>query len=693
MHLTKYISRPGLGLGRLLTVYLLAWSRFTYALKLDPNSTDSIKSVSKQIAADMMEFYIGDQPGQIPGLLPEPYYWWYAGAMFGSLVDYWYYTGDDQYVDVVRQALVFQVGDYDDYMPRNQTRTEGNDDQGFWALTVMSAAEYNFPHPKPEEPQYLALAQAVFNTQAARWDNENCGGGLRWQIFQWNGGYNYKNSISQACFFALGARLALFTGNSSYADWAETTWDWMWDIDLINHETWGVYDGGHVEDGCKKKVPYQWSYNAGGMILGAAAMYNYTESDVWKDRLDGLLKGISVFFKPAESDPKGSPGTIMSEVACEPVRLCNLDQTSFKAYLTRWLAVTTQWAPHTADLIIPLLKTSAVAATSKCTAGANGRMCSLFWLEDEFSGNITVGQQMAALEITLSCMIESRPAPLTGDNGGTSKGDPSAGSEDIGRTEPQRDWKKITSGDKAGAAILTALVLGMLIAGMIWMFTDETSDKDVIHQFRGFTAATVATFGAVAAGGGVAALLDHQREKPINEKSGAVLQVGSNTSVGENGNKTGASAASPVFVGTTHNTTSGHQRRASNMPIGWPHNRSMRASTLVDPDSIQPVSGRFSRDWTGSGPEASNASFPGSPSTPVVADSPSTPKSSAPAHTHTHNGSTSRFVEEIDDGPTRNPEEHAIGGGLGQGAVDATNVSSTKTNDKTNGHGSIGVAQ
>lgn len=109
---------------------------------------------------------------------------WYAGAMFGSLVDYWYYTGDDQYVDVVKQALMFQVGDYNDYMPRNQTRTEGNDDQGFWALTVMSAAEYNFPQPKADEPQYLALAQAVFNTQAARWETEHCNGGLRWQIFQ-----------------------------------------------------------------------------------------------------------------------------------------------------------------------------------------------------------------------------------------------------------------------------------------------------------------------------------------------------------------------------------------------------------------------------------------------------------------------------------------------------------------------------
>lgn len=112
--------------------------------------------------------------------------------MMGTLIDYWYYTGDDTYNDLTSQALLFQVGETNDYMPRNQTRTEGNDDQGFWGLSVMSAAEYKFPDPPADQPQWLALAQAVFNTQAARWDTEHCAGGLRWQIFTWNNGYDYK---------------------------------------------------------------------------------------------------------------------------------------------------------------------------------------------------------------------------------------------------------------------------------------------------------------------------------------------------------------------------------------------------------------------------------------------------------------------------------------------------------------------
>jgi hypothetical protein len=45
-------------------------------------------------------------------------------------------TGDPTYVDVTTQALLFQVGPNNDYMTPNQTKTEGNDDQGFWGLAA-----------------------------------------------------------------------------------------------------------------------------------------------------------------------------------------------------------------------------------------------------------------------------------------------------------------------------------------------------------------------------------------------------------------------------------------------------------------------------------------------------------------------------------------------------------------------------
>jgi mannan endo-1,6-alpha-mannosidase len=120
--------------------------------------------------------------------------------MWGTLVDYWHYTGDAAYVNKTSDSLLFQTGPYNNYMPPNWTASLGNDDQAFWALSAMLAAETRFPDPpKDDKRQWLALVQAVFNTQAHpdRHD-KTCNGGLRWQIPPSNNGYNYKNSKSSA---------------------------------------------------------------------------------------------------------------------------------------------------------------------------------------------------------------------------------------------------------------------------------------------------------------------------------------------------------------------------------------------------------------------------------------------------------------------------------------------------------------
>jgi len=51
--------------------------------------------------------------------------------MFGAMLDYYYYTGDPTYNDVTSQAMLWQVGPNRDYMTPNQTKSTGNDDQGF----------------------------------------------------------------------------------------------------------------------------------------------------------------------------------------------------------------------------------------------------------------------------------------------------------------------------------------------------------------------------------------------------------------------------------------------------------------------------------------------------------------------------------------------------------------------------------
>ncbi|KAK3299698.1 glycoside hydrolase [Chaetomium fimeti] len=425
---------------------------------------------ARTLAYDLMLFYKGNQTGEIPGILPGPptehkgdYYWWEGGAMMGTYIDYWFLTGDKSYNHVIEEGMLHQTGPNADYMPPNHTASLGNDDQGFWGMSAMLAAENKFPNPPEGKPHWLALAQGVFHTQASPERHDNtCNGGLRWQVPPTNAGYNYKNTIANACFFNLGARLARYTTNASYAEWADKTFNWLWNVQYIDHETWAVYDGGHVEHNCTDINRAQFSYNAGLLLQGAAFMFNYTNgSTIWQDRIDNLLKGmIRDFF----------PDDVAFELPCERRRGCTPDMLTFKGYVHRWLSVATKLAPHTAEIILPLLRKSAEAAAKQCTGGATGRVCGFYW-----SGGVFVdpavdhtsgaGEAMNVLAAVSSLLIDQAPPPATNATG-ISKGDINAGSRSRGASEP---LEPITTADRAGAGILTMLILAGFIGTWGWM--------------------------------------------------------------------------------------------------------------------------------------------------------------------------------------------------------------------------------
>lgn len=98
---------------------------YVEALQLDPNSQDSIKDVSSKVARQLVARYATKDDkgvyhyfGGWPGVLYPPYYWWQAGGMLGTLLDYWHYTGDDQYNALIRESLIHQFGD-DNNLVRN----------------------------------------------------------------------------------------------------------------------------------------------------------------------------------------------------------------------------------------------------------------------------------------------------------------------------------------------------------------------------------------------------------------------------------------------------------------------------------------------------------------------------------------------------------------------------------------------
>ncbi|PYH89310.1 mannan endo-1,6-alpha-mannosidase [Aspergillus ellipticus CBS 707.79] len=430
------------------------------AIDYDLDDPESIKAACKSIAHQMLTHYTGMNPGDNPGNLPDPYYWWEAGAMFNALIEYWFTTGDTTWNNITTQGITWQAGPSGSFMPANQTRTEGNDDQGFWAFAAMSAAERNFPNPTdPDTPGWLAMAQAVFNTQAARWDPETCGGGLRWQIFTWNNGYNYKNTISNGCFFNLAARLAKYTGNQTYADWATKVWDWTREVGFMTDD-YRFWDGADDRNGCVDFNHIEWTYNTGVYLMGAATMYNFTESPDWKEHTQGIINASSVFF---EDD-------VMYERACEPIDTCEVDQRSFKGYLARWMAATTQMAPFTFDQVMPKLRASAKAAAQTCTGGAGQAACGLEWTSRKWDGMDDVGIQLAALEVMQSTLIPRVDPPVTHDTGGTSQGNPGGGDPSPPPPPvPEGLRIEIDTADRAGAGILTAVMSFVLIGSTGWM--------------------------------------------------------------------------------------------------------------------------------------------------------------------------------------------------------------------------------
>jgi mannan endo-1,6-alpha-mannosidase len=169
-----------------------------------------------------------------------------------------------------------------------------------------------------------------------------------------------------------------------------------------------------------------------------------------------LKNTLEVFF----------PGDIAYEVACETELTCTTDMYSFKGYIHRWLSTVTQLAPYTADKILPVLRKSAQAAIAQCVGGNDGRQCGFSWSSGKFDGKMGAGQQMNVLGAVSSLLITSARAPVTAKTGGTSQGDVNAGSnsDDFLRHDPP-----ITAGDKAGASILTFIILASATGTFGWM--------------------------------------------------------------------------------------------------------------------------------------------------------------------------------------------------------------------------------
>lgn len=145
---------------------------------------------------------------------------------------------------------------------------------------------------------------------------------------------------------------------------------------------------------------------------------------------------------------------------------------SFKAYFIRWVAVSTKWAPWLYDTVQPYFVSTAQAVAQSCNPADPGAQCGQRWDTGGFYNTTGPGQQMCALEAMNALLIDQAVGPVTAQTGGTSKGDPNAGtSGDTGVTGVAPPPEEITTADRAGAGILTAVLIIGSLGTTYWMVT------------------------------------------------------------------------------------------------------------------------------------------------------------------------------------------------------------------------------
>ncbi|KAI1264901.1 glycoside hydrolase family 76 protein [Xylariaceae sp. FL1019] len=388
----------------------LTLAQAAQAVTLNTASTTSIKEAAKTISKNLFAFHNANATtGQFNQ--PEAWFWWRSGAAWTALMDYQHYTNDTTYSAALVSSLKTNLGPNYDFADASQSGWEANDDQAYWLYNALTGMEYGFD-PIDATHSWEQIAQNVFAEYVSRWnhDETTCNGGLKWQYNPSLNGYTYKNTVSNSGFFQTAARLARYTGNSTYADWATKIWDWSVGIGFVTAE-YHVYDGAGEDQDCTVIDKSEWSYNIASYMHGAAHMYNYTdtynhtEAGVWEDRVAGLVKTANeTFFKNG----------IMFEQKCEPDMSCSVDNTGFKSSLARWMGKTAVLVPTQKETIMGLLETSALGAAKSCAG--TGNACGIQWTTGSFDGNSDFGTTLSAFEVIQSLLVFDGAAPLTANS-------------------------------------------------------------------------------------------------------------------------------------------------------------------------------------------------------------------------------------------------------------------------------------
>lgn len=178
---------------------------------------------------------------------------------------------------------------------------------------------------------------------------------------------------------------------------------------------------------------------------------------------------FTTFFLPEH-------GGVITDWQCEASDRCYIDANGplFKGLTVSWLADIALIIPPLKEKILPKLQVSAEGAANSCT-GNGQNLCGNRWYggydgQNSMENAISGSQMMSAVMVKFLGLSSTPVSTATGGNGSS---DPNAGTRQSSQNSDSAVLPPITTADKAGAGILTAVLVAGVVGGSIFLFTDS----------------------------------------------------------------------------------------------------------------------------------------------------------------------------------------------------------------------------
>ncbi|KAF9458162.1 glycosyl hydrolase family 76-domain-containing protein [Collybia nuda] len=193
-------------------------------------------------------------------------------------------TGKRDYGSILGKVSTHTI--LEDYMDKC-------DDAGWGILMYLRLDAYSGADQSDSSTDgYVGNEVALYNFMERHRDSK-CGGGV-----YWDGGRDYKNTVTNGLYTLVSAMLALVhPDKSSYLNNAKDNWDWMLKSGLRDADNlW--FDGMHLRGGgCNVDGKVKYTYNQGLFISASGALYRLTGDGKYLDEaektLDAVISGMT----------------------------------------------------------------------------------------------------------------------------------------------------------------------------------------------------------------------------------------------------------------------------------------------------------------------------------------------------------------------------------------------------------------